>query len=196
MRAAAREKGSIPVLQKNWDRVKRMVLQGQEQILQHREASNAFTKGKPEQTLVWEDDHGITCRARLDWLHDSMKIIDDYKTTGMSVNPDVLGRMMVSQGWEVQAAFYCRGIRKLTGQVAEFRFFAQETSEPHALSIIGVGPDFQWNGEWKVQKAIDLWAECLDSGKWPGWTDRIAYPLLPAWESSKTEADQLKGVTI
>ncbi len=195
LRDMARTNRKVPILAKNWSRVQAMVQSGKRQIAAHKEASDAFTNGKPEQTLVWEDDHGVMCRARLDWLHDSRKIIDDYKTTGMPVDPDRYGRMMDSNGWDIQSAFYRRGIRKLFNLDAQFRFIAQETSEPHALCVMGIGPDFQWSGDSKVQRAIDLWAQCLKSNKWPGWTDRIAYPVLPPWAESREENKQLQEVS-
>ena len=70
-----------------------MIERCHEQLAQHKEASNAFTEGKPEQTIIWREDNGIWCRARLDWLHDSHLIIDDYKSTGRSVAPDTSGRI-------------------------------------------------------------------------------------------------------
>lgn len=195
-RDAAREAGKVPLLAHQWSRVQRMVLAGQSQLKTHKEAPDAFTDGKPEQSLVWEDDHGVICRARLDWLHASMKKIDDYKSTGMNANPENFGRVVESAGWDVQAAFYRRGVRKLTGQDPAFRFVVQENSEPFALVVLGIGPDFQWSGESKVQRAIDLWAKCLAENKWPGWTDRIAYPLLPVWAESKEEIKQEEGVAL
>lgn len=189
-----RADGKIPILSKHWGRVQNMVTSGHKQLEAHREAKNAFTGGKPEQTLVWADDHGVVCRARLDWLHDSRLIIDDYKSTGMSVNPENLDRMMVSAGWDVQAAFYRRGIYKLFGKEAEFRFICQEAQDPHALSVVGVGPDFQWIGEKKVQKAIDLWAECTRTNKWPGYSDRITYPTLPPWVENKFTEQEMKEI--
>jgi hypothetical protein len=178
-RIALRQAGKVPILQKHWDVVRQMVARAKTQIAAHKEASNAFTAGKPEQTLIWEDDHGVICRARLDWLHDSHLIIDDYKSTGRDVNPANIGGKL--DDWDIQEAFYRRGIKKLFGVDAQFRFIAQENMEPYALSVIAFGPDIQWLGDSKVQRAIDLWAKCLESGNWPGYPDRICYPMLPKW---------------
>lgn len=178
-RIALRQSGKVPILQKHWDVVQQMVARAKQQIAAHKEASDAFTNGRPEQTLIWEDDHGVICRARLDWLHDSHLIIDDYKSTGRDVNPANIGGKL--DNWEIQEAFYRRGIKKLFGVDAQFRFIAQENTEPYALSVIAFGPDIQWMGDVRVQRAIDLWAHCLEAGKWPGYPDRICYPTLPKW---------------
>lgn len=183
-RAEARAEGKVPVLRKHWARVQEMVAAGKVQIAAHREARNAFTAGKPEQTLVWTDESSdglpVICRARLDWLHDSRLIIDDYKSTGRDVNPENIASKVVDD-WDIQEAFYRRGVKKVFGTEARFRFVAQENTEPYALCVIAFGPDIQWMGDKKVQHAIDLWAQCLSSGKWPGYPDRICYPMLPKW---------------
>ncbi len=194
-RDAARLAKKIPILPNQWERVKAMVESGKRQIASHKEASDAFTKGKPEVTIVWEDDGGVICKGRIDWLHDSMKIIDDYKTVGQSADPERYGRIMDSNGMDIQAAFYRRGIRKLFKIDPQFRFVVQETFTPNALCVIGIGSDFQWSGDSKVQRAIDMWAKCLSTNSWPGWPDRITYPILPTWAESREETRQLEEVS-
>jgi hypothetical protein len=194
-----RSVGKIPVLESNWARCLAMVTAGKKQLAAHKEAADAFTKGKPEQTMIWQDDHGVMCRARVDWLHDSLLTIDDLKTTGRSANPDGLERVIYSMGWDVQSAFYLRGLEKLDPRAGavnrQFRFIAQENVEPYALSVIGVHPTFEWSGRQNVQKAIDLWAKCLKSNKWPGYPDRIAYPELPKYAESKMIEAELQEVS-
>lgn len=193
-RETIRAGGNIAILRKHWDRVQAMVVAGKRQISMHREAKDVFTSaGQPEQTLTWTDDHGVLCRSRVDWLRNDYRRIADYKGTGTSVNPESIARFAVSQGWDIQSAFYRRGIRKITGQDAEFFFVAQEDYEPYALTVVGMGPDFLWAGEKKVQQAIDLWAECLESGKWPAYPDRTVYPALPAWEEARITEKELRA---
>ncbi len=179
----ARAAGQTPILTKHWVRVQAMVKAGKDQIAVHREAKDAFREGDglAEQTLVWTDDHGVICRARLDWLKNDHKRIFDYKGTGTSVNPESIARFAVSQGWAIQSSFYRRGLKAVTGIEADFFFVAQENYPPYALTVIGMPPSFQWIGDKQVQMAIDLWAQCLESGKWPAYPDRIIYPDLPAF---------------
>lgn len=192
-RDSIRAQGKIPILQKHWDVVQAMVARAKEQLAVHKEASNAFTAGKPEHTLIWEDDHGVICRARLDWLHDSYLLIDDYKSTGRDVNPgNIMGKVV--DDWDIQEAFYRRGVKKLTGKDARFRFIAQENTDPYALSVISFGPDIQWMGDKKVQYAIDLFAKCLEADRWPGYPDRICFPELPKWAEEAWVRRELETV--
>lgn len=196
-RVLARSAGKIPILRKDWTRVQEMVQAGKYQIAAHREASDLFTDvGKAEQTLTWTDDHGVVCRARLDWLRNDFRRIGDYKSTGMSVNPEQLARIAVSAGWDIQAAFYLRGLERIDPQdnkSRQFLFAAQEDRPPYAMTIVGMGPDFLWAGQSKVQRAIDKWAECMESGKWPAYPDRIVYPTLPVWEENRLTEMELRS---
>lgn len=191
-RDLARANGKAPLLAHQWERVKAMVEAGKRQIAAHKEASNAFGDGKPEQSLVWEDDHGVICRARLDWLSNDRKRFSDYKSTGMTANPEAISRSMFGAGWDVQESFYRRGLRKL-GFDAVGTFICQEDSEPYALSAIGFNPLIMRVADGKVQRAIDLWAKCLKENKWPGYPDRICYPDMPAWMENKAMEEELKN---
>lgn len=191
MRDQLRASGNVPILRKHWNRVQAMVDAGKRQLAAHKEAKNAFSDGKPEQSLVWEDDHGVICRARLDWLHDSRKRFSDYKSTGMTANPDAISRSMFGAGWDVQEAFYRRGLKKL-GFDAVGTFVCQEDSAPYALSAIGFNPLIQRVGDGKVQMAIDLWAKCLESYEWPGYPDRTCYPIMPKWMEDQAMEKELQ----
>lgn len=192
-RSEARAEGKIAILRKHWSRVQDMVAAGNLQLSKHREAADAFSDGKPEQTLVWTDDHGVRCRARLDWLKDSRKGFADYKSTGMTANPEAISRSMFGSGWDVQESFYRRGLKKL-GFDAVGLFVCQEDSPPYALSVIGFDPLIQRVADNKVQAAIDLWANCLASNKWPGYPDRICYPEMPGWMADREMERELKNV--
>ena len=55
-RDAARKAGKIPILEKHWTDVSAMVAEARWQLDRHRDAKDAFMEGRPEQTLVWQDE--------------------------------------------------------------------------------------------------------------------------------------------
>lgn len=186
-RDAARESGKLPLLAKHWDAVCAMVDATRAQLDRVECDPPLFVDGKPEQTLVWEED-GVTCRARLDWLHDSGYCIDDFKTTSKSANPEAWSRTLFNNGCDIQCAFYLRGLQQATGKHAQFRFVVQETFPPYALSVVSLAPDALELARSKVKYAIDLWRTCLERDEWPAYTPRIAYAEAPAWDLAKWEA--------
>jgi hypothetical protein len=177
-RDVARAAGKIPLLVKVWADVQAMVAATRAQLDAHFDGRHMFRDGEPEQTLVWRED-GVWCRARLDWLRPGH--IDDYKTTSATANPESLSRTMFSNGWDIQAAFYLRGLKTITGADATFRFACQETYAPYALSVVALGPDAMVLAEKKVLYAIERWRDCLTSNRWPAYPTQTAYASLPPW---------------
>jgi hypothetical protein len=135
-----------------------------------------FTAGKPEQTLIWREDD-VWCRARLDWLRPGA--IDDYKTTGASANPDTWSRSLFFSGFDIQVAWYLRGLKALTREDATFRFAVQETSPPYVLSVVGLGPDAMVLAEKKCLYALEVWRASLTSDEWRGYPRRTCWATLP-----------------
>jgi hypothetical protein len=152
----------------------------------HADASDAFRDGKAEQVILWTEPNGVMCRARLDWLHDDHRYIDDYKTTSGSANPEIICRQVCFNGWDVQAAFYRRAVMMLDPKADPiFRFIVQETYPPYALSVIALEPSVQTIGDKKVLWAIEKWEECMRHGTWPGYLNRTHWAELPSYEEER-----------
>lgn len=173
--------GHIPILWKQYDAAEKMVEAGRSQLKDHEDAAQAFTNGKPEVTLIWQEGP-VWCRCMLDWMPNEGRRFWDYKSTGQSANPDTYGRTMFNLGYDFQAAFYRRGIRKVLG-IADpiFEFVVQENQPPFALSVIGLPPAAIDGADTDVQQAIDLWGSCLEHGIWPGYPRRTCYVDPPGY---------------
>ena len=181
-RDAAYEDGKIPLLP--WEHEQALAMQDAvgHQLLAAKTAAFLMGAGKPEQSLIWQED-GVWCRARLDWHPDSGNIFHDLKTTDGSANPESwAARHMFAIGADIQAAFYRRGIRAVLGiQEPVFRFVVAEQNPPYAISIVEPSPRAYELADHKVNHALALWKQALATNNWP------AYPLAaycadpPAW---------------
>ena len=181
-RDEARATGKVPILAKRWEDVKAMTLAVMAQLAEHPRPV-PFTAGAAEQTLVWQEGD-VWCKARCDWLHDDLSAIDDLKTTE-NANPDAFSRgSLLASGYDIQAVWYLRGLKALTGAEAEFRFVAAETRPPYAVSVIGLGPDILMLAEKKVRRALELWRACVETGRFPGYPAQTCYATLPAWQEA------------
>lgn len=184
-RAAAYAAGLIPVLPDQLARVEAMVRAARRQLEAHEDAAGVFRSGTPESTLVWQE--GDTwCRCRLDWRPDPLEprhaCFDDYKTTAASAEPNAWSRQLFSLGYDIQAAFYARGIEKILGTAEPiFRFVVQEVEPPYALSVISLPPHAVEIAAERVAEAIDIWRTCLRTGNWPGYPTRTAWVEPPGW---------------
>lgn len=176
----ARAQGRTPLLAKDWERAQEIADAIRGQVAGLDVDPPLLTDGKPEQTLIWEEN-GVACRARLDWLRDDRAACDDVKTTSRSANPETWSRTLFNLGYDVQAAMYLRGIKAVTGVEAEFRLVICETAPPYALSVMGLAPDALAIANKKLDYAIAKWKRCLHDDVWPAYPKQIAYAELPPW---------------
>jgi hypothetical protein len=181
----ARAQDKIPLLEKDWERVQTMVAAIRAQLESWpEEGPPFFADGQPEQTLIWEEE-GVTCRALVDWLRDDLLAIDDLKTTGRSANPVRWARGMYDIGADIQIAFHLRGVRALTGQSPLWRYVVVESQPPYALSVVSPPPDVLELGNAKVDRALEVWRKCVETGVWPAYPRRTFYPEVPAFEQMR-----------
>lgn len=185
-RDAARDEGKIPILTKDYLRTVAMTKAARLQLASHRDANDAFTGGKPEQAIIWQEG-AIWCRIRLDWLADDWsRPFDDLKSTGVSANPDAFERTLFNLGYDFQAAFYRRGIRKVLGVPApRFRFVVVENEPPYGLSVIELAPAAIELADRRVQRAIDMWSWCLEHDKWPAYPAETVFVDIPPYLETK-----------
>lgn len=193
-RAAAAEDGRIGILSHQFEKVSTMAQATFRHLGKH-EDSDAFTEGDAEVMICWEEN-GIWFRSLIDWLHTDMRTVDDFKSTGMSVAPHVLGLRAEAGGWDVQAAFIERGLDILDPAGAGrrlYRFIAQETDEPHALNVMHMSEHWLTMGRKKVQHAIDRWTYAIRSGIWAGYPKRSVTPEYPGFKENQWLQREIKA---
>lgn len=193
LRDDARANGLVPLLSQQADEVYACVQAIRAQCDSHPEGP-FFTDGAPEKTLVWTDDYGVLCRARLDWILDDHTAIHDLKTTKASASPYSWDRTGYAIGIDVQAAFYLRGCERVLGVRPEFLFVAVEVAPPYALSVFGLTPEAYELANKKIDFALRTWATCLRNDAWPAYPSQIAYLEPPPWLESQWLAKELREV--
>lgn len=190
-RDEARAEDKTPILQRHFFAVKRMVDAAREQ-LKRTEIRGMFETGSAEMTAVWQDGPAW-CRSRQDWISADRGVIVDYKTTE-NAEPAAFLRMILRMGYDVQCAFYSRGVEALTGKAPKFLFLAQETEPPYLISLTALDPAWLAWAHAKVAAAIEVWTECMATERWPGYSARVCYGSAPGWaetQFAEREAQQI-----
>ena len=180
-RVDARVAGKTPILRKHFFGIKAMVDAAKEQV------TDGMLAGEAEQVIVWQEN-GIWCRAMMDLYHP-VRILD-YKTTD-NAEPNGFCRRIGQMGYDVQEAFYRRGVKVLTGEDVSFVFLVQEIDPPYLLSCVALDRDWQELADRKVQRAIDTWARCMETKHWPGYPTEICYAQAPGWAASQWEEQEV-----
>ncbi len=184
-RNEARARGQVALLEKDARHVQQLCDAISQQLDDLDADPRPFTDGKAEQTLVWEEPGDVVCRARLDWLRNDHTAIDDLKTTTSADPREWTRRRLWEDGKDIQAAFYLRGLKHITGTDAAWRFVVVENKPPFALSVISLAPAAVELANAKVQRAIDLWRDCVNTNTWPAYPTRVCFAELPPWEEAR-----------
>lgn len=187
-RDAARAKGLVPMLPHESAKAMEMFEVAKAAIVSNTDLKGLdLTEGKAEQTVIWKDTtFGIWCRIRLDFKHP--RVILDLKTTGKTADPIAWGKAAIAMGYDVQTAFYLRGIRAIEPDAhrdLKFVFMVQESEPPYACSFIAISPAFYEIANDKVETAMRLWGTCLRKNEWPGYANKIYYIDPPPWAATQ-----------
>jgi hypothetical protein len=184
-RSIVRSIGRVPMLRHQWERAVDVADAIRDQM-RGLDEPTPFTHGTPEQTITWQDTGGAMCRARLDWLHNDMTLIDDLKVTSKSADPVVWQKQIWSMGYDIQAAFYVRGLLAYLGDMSHpmtprFRWVVAESSPPYCVSVVELSDADMQAANFAVDGAIDLWNKCLNGNWWPGYKSEPHIAVRPGW---------------
>lgn len=181
-RDAARAAGQIPMLAADLDEARAMA----DAVRTHKVAGPLFDAGRPEVSLFGVDDAtGVWLRGRVDWIaatNDAEAVFVDYKTT-TSADRSEFNRSVERYGYAMQAAWYLDLAAQLDDlpNVERFVFVAQEKEAPYLPNVFELDADWLAIGRALNRQAIDLFAACLASGRWPGYSDDVTVLAPPAW---------------
>lgn len=178
--------GAEVILAKHQHRAASMVASARKQFAAH-EAKSLFDNGRGEVALLWEED-GVWFRTLIDWLHDDLRTVDDYKTGALSAAPHTIPMRMVNAGWDVQAAIQERGLDILDPGNAgrrKFRFIVQENESPFAVSVSELPESTMTMGRKKLAAAVSIWRQCMARGEWPAYPPLINRPAYPGFKEAQ-----------
>lgn len=159
--------------------------------------------GDSEVTGIWQrqTDHGpIWCRMLMDHVSRRTCTVIDLKTTGRCVGNDELAKKLAGDGADIQAVHYLDGITTLFPKSAEgsdlrglwqFVFVVVEVEPPYDVRIKPLTENWLTRARFRVERASNRFAECLQKNEWPGWPDDG--PLQPPpYLATKWEAEELE----
>lgn len=186
----ARAAGKTPVLLKELARAEMIADAARAFVALAPGCEQAFSPehGRPEVAMVWRDATGAMCRSLVDWMPNDRRVLWDIKTTARSANPAGAGRLIANHGYELQAAFYERGLVHLEPELAgrvRFRWLFVEIEPPFACSVIemdGLGLSV---GRRKVSAALDLWNRCRAADLWPAYPPRVCVADYPQFAADR-----------
>ena len=179
--------GQTPLLTRDYEIVKAMA----KALREHPVASALFEpgSGKAEQSLFWRDpETSIWCRSMLDWLRNpgpGRLVVPDYKTA-VSASPVEFEKALDNYDYYRQAAWYLDAVHVLgLADHPAFVFVVQEKTPPYLVSVFEPDSLALEAGRHYNRQARLVFAECQESGRWPGYSDEVELISLPPWAQNR-----------
>jgi hypothetical protein len=146
--------------------------------------------GSCECSAVWTDEKtGLQCKGRFDKLAAiaGRTVIIELKTT-VDASPFGFPKQSIKYGYHVQTSYYLTGHERATGQPAVHVTIAVESDAPYAVALYTPDDSTLLTGSIIWRRYLDMYAECVKTGRWPGYADRIETLSLPSW-AHRTESE-------
>lgn len=153
--------------------------------------------GAAEQSFFWVDpETGAPCRIRPDYAVPPCKMFPNGLIIDGKSNDDSSTAGFARNCWNsqmyFQAAFYSDGMQRLwqTKEAPSFMWLSQERDAPYATAYYSAGADFVAYGRKKYRRLLSVFAQCLHTGKWPGYPAVVQSLDLPTW-AGKIVSDEV-----
>lgn len=185
-RKAIRARGRIPLLPKQYDRVRAMAAA----VRTHPVAGPLFATGTPEVSAYARDpDTGVMLRARVDWLHElggGRRIAVDLKTAESS-DPIEFGDACAKFSYHVQQPWYEDVFAVAGVPLSAWLWVVVAKRPPHLVTVCELPPRAIDLGREIKRRAVETYARHAESGEWPGHQPVIHQVDLPYWAYKQEE---------
>ena len=146
-------------------------------------------KGQNEVSLLFKDEEtGLMCKARLDRCIEHYELLQCPLIVELKSCRDAddwgFGKDCNSRAYHIQAASYCHGYQVITGKRPAHAFIAVENFPPHDLKVHMLDDAAMQSGLLSYRSMLNRYAQCVKSGNWPGYDEKVNTLELPKWSHS------------
>lgn len=184
--ADARANGLTPIKAEESDELERMTSVARDRLAQ---VGITIDPARSEIAVLAEVD-GVAVRALIDHAPSGRDLLLDVKTTE-NASLDACIRSVTSYNYAVQAAHYTDAWHAVTGERRRFIFCFVEKAAPYEVALVelydALGAEADWMETARDQTATArrLWAHCLATNSWPGYSSQIAVVGAPGYFAQK-----------
>lgn len=135
-----------------------------------------------------DPETGVIIRARFDWLNVDRVVVDVKKT--QDIREGKFAKSVGDYRYHVQEAMYSFIYKQITGDdIASFYFLAVEEEAPHSNRMFLLSDLAREMGMFYFRRDLRVYADCINSGKWPHPNDGDGVIELSNWAISEYEND-------
>lgn len=169
-RDEAKASGKLVMLKREFD----SLMAGVPMIIANLKEAGIELNGKRELCGIWDSD-GVICRTKMDHVSEDLTFPIDLKCTE-NANPKWLESHIDDMGYNVQAAAEVECIETLRPDLVGRIKFADvfiEVDFPHFVVVADYSESMMTLGQSKWKRARRVWSQCLETGVWRGFTNRV-----------------------
>lgn len=168
--------GRIILSAADYERAQRMA----DSVRAHPVAAGLLVGGEREITFRWQDEEtGLAAKCRAD-LYANGEFLLDLKSC-RDASPDGFARAVAAYHYDLQCQHYLEGIRANGDSIRWMILLAVESDPPYVCQPHILDSRAEERG-WNLRQcAIKRQAECLRTGKWPGYSEALNELHLPAY---------------
>lgn len=147
-------------------------------------------EGQNEVSMLWKDpETGLWCKGRMDRFLPAFKVWDapvkvELKKT-RNASEWHFGKDVDSFDYDAQDACYRAGVKAITGKNAVGVFIAVESEPPYDAALYSLDDPELLTGENKYRQMLNRYAECVKTGKWPGYPDKPQILKMPRYANER-----------
>lgn len=148
-----------------------------------------YSEGESELTLVWTDpDIGIKCKARLDRISRGIDggAFLDLKSC-RSAERHRFQKDIWSHRYDLQSAFYSRGLEVLGKKAEYFVWLAVSKQPPYLVKPYFCVDAVMREAHDQVYDLLDMYRGCIENDTWPGLKDEVDPISVPDWSMGAYE---------
>jgi len=144
--------------------------------------------GQCEVSALWQDSEtGLMCKARFDKLVPASRpFIIELKST-RDGSPYAFNKDVHKLGYDMQAAFYCWGVKTITGDEPLHLFLGVENVGPYAPFWATLDDMALQVGASDFRRCLDAYAQCVATDDWPGYGEEVRKISLPGYITREQE---------
>ena len=152
---------------------------------------------RKEISIFWEEELDgvvIPCKARPDLVVTSRQgaLILDLKSIN-SANPATLPKTIYDRGYHRQAWWYMRALVKAELNPSGFYLGMVEKTPPYLPALVQIDNNAIEQGGRECLRAMGIYVDCVRSGSWPGYSEKVITIDLPDWIYRKEQNNETHG---
>ena len=177
LRAMCDINGQVLIDPIDYDNVRRM----RDAIFKHPTAKLLFQNGLAEQTYMFQEPNtGANVKIRPDWLCNNSGLVVDLKTTEDATKGG-FAKSAYNYKYYKQDPLYLDGLEISGNERAGFVFVNIEKTEPFKIGVHYLDNRSRQFGRDEYLRNCETYVECLQTGIWKGYEEKISEVSLPEW---------------